>query len=195
MRCWAVAFAEEDRKVANCGASVTGALGGVGTGGGVCIEKVLLKAGGLADSVGAIGEAGTVDSNGLTGAPEECGEVGATSAASTFAGATTFSTGAFALMAATSGCSEGWTRASTLTGIEGVDTGSARGVSFAGVTGAENVGTTGAASGAVRAVGAATEGNGCGISTWTGGTSCDLAGALVSEETAATCRRRSSTSR
>src|ERR1700689_4597368 len=78
MRCWAVAFAEEDRKVANCGASVTGALGGVGTGGGVCIEKVLVKAGGLADSVGAIGEAGTVDSNGLTGAPEECGEVGAT---------------------------------------------------------------------------------------------------------------------
>src|ERR1700683_1420368 len=96
MRCCADAFAEADRRVANCGASVTRALGGVGTGVGVGVEKPLVEAGGFADSVGVTGEAGTAGCSGLTGVAEECGEGGATSAASTFAGATNFSVDAFA---------------------------------------------------------------------------------------------------
>jgi hypothetical protein len=75
MRCWADTFAEADHKVANCGAPVTRALGGVGTGVGVGVEKPLVNAGGVADSVGVTGEAGTADCSGLTGATEECGEV------------------------------------------------------------------------------------------------------------------------
>jgi hypothetical protein len=151
--------------VANCGASVTRAPGGVGTGVGVGVgvEKPLVEAGVFVDSVGVTGEAGTAGRNGLTNVSEERGGVGATSAASTFAGGTIFSADAFAVMAATCGSSEGWTRVSTFTGITGGETGSPRGVSFAGVTGAENGGTTGAASGPVLATGAATEGEGCGI--------------------------------
>jgi hypothetical protein len=221
-----VAFAEGDRKVANCGASVTRALGGVGTGVGVGVEEPLVEAGGFADSVGVTGEAGNSDCNGLTGAPEERGEVDPTSAASTFAGATTFSADVFAVMAATCVCSEGRTLASTLTGITGDDTGSARGISVGGVTGfevgqlstpptwnvlhhgqrpgwllsagVESVGTTAVASGAVLATGAAIGRKGSkrsGVGIWTDGRSRDLAGALVAAETAAICRRSSSTSR
>jgi len=104
MRCCADAFAEADRKVANCGASVPHALDGVETG--VGVEEALVEAGGFAESVGVMGEAGTADGNGLTPVLGECGELDATSVASTFAGSTTFSD-AFAMMASICGCSEG----------------------------------------------------------------------------------------
>jgi hypothetical protein len=214
MRWRAVAFAEGERKLANC-ASATRAFSGVGPGGAVGVEEPVVEVGGGAGLGGVTGESGTVDCDALAGTLEEGGDVATCSAASTLLAAATFSDDALAVNAAMCGCSEGWSRV-TLTGITGGDVGSARGVSVGGAIGfevghlstpptwnvvhhgqsrnwflssrVEDPGSTGATLGAVFAIGPATGRKASeGWGTWirTDGGSCDLAGALVSVETAA----------